>query len=238
MLTEHTSDNPREVFPSLSDLAFMPSVKSILDTKDVNTYATEDSLAHIKADLPHLCEKWRRTTNRALASVMPRTLNTGHLSLAISIFQCQECLEPIPYPQILAHSCLRELRTGYRNREDSVVALLKAINEEPWNFEPRDGVQWHQSASPCAVDVVVACGLRVETATPEDMDRAAVQWLECMDCRNTKKKRSLVCHWRNAVMSFFGNASVGPLTVVSGPSRRTASRTRTRRHMVTCYLQR
>ncbi|KAF9030723.1 hypothetical protein BDZ89DRAFT_1132255 [Hymenopellis radicata] len=183
MLNEYTSDNSREIFPSLSDLAFVPSVKSILDTKDVNACVKNGG----------------RTTNRALASVMPRTLNTAHLSLAISIFQCQECFDAIPYPQILAHSCLRELRTGYRNREDSVVALLKALSGEPWNFEPRDGVRWHQYASACAVDVVAVCGLKVETATPQDMDRAAVQWLECMDCRNTKKTRSLVCRWRNAV---------------------------------------
>lgn len=199
MLEDYATGTMDKVIPTLADIAFIPKIRNILRIKDISVYSTEESFNEVRAELPKMSKEWQRSKSESLVTHMPQGMNFSHLSLAIAFFQCHECTEPISYPRILAHSCLRKLRTGYRNREDDVVRLLAALGEEPWNLEPRNGVQWHPYAVACAVDVVSGFGLQPNTATAHNMDTADVEWVECLGCRDPVKQRSVVYQWRSAV---------------------------------------
>ncbi|KAK0484045.1 hypothetical protein IW261DRAFT_1466407 [Armillaria novae-zelandiae] len=211
LVKAHAAENPDKITPSTADVCVIPKIKAILENINVELYNYKVDFADIKAELPKISRDWRRSKGMSLLSLMPGNKHDiSRLSLATTFFKCHECTEPISYPRVLAHKCMTTLRHGYRNQSDDMVRLCKGLQAEPWNFN-RNGVECHELAGGCAVDVVRASGLRAEKATVEDMERADV-WLECMNCR-VPERGSLVFQWRQAILHGLQHAECDAVAV-------------------------
>lgn len=191
--------------PSAADICIMPQVKAIVENPSLEAYTDLESFAEIQTQLPSLCHEWITSKNKELLALMPRVAGVPNgpgsdesfrLELATTFFKCSECLEPISYPRILAHSCLTTLRIGNRNREDDVALIFSSLDSEPWNF---DGgrVKYFKSAEASSRGVIRACGFTADVATSANLNDMG-RWLECLHCSHRVKGRA-VFKWQRAV---------------------------------------
>ncbi|ESK85447.1 hypothetical protein Moror_10999 [Moniliophthora roreri MCA 2997] len=197
-----SSPDVAAILPRAVDICAMPKIQDILKDPDLAAYASADSFAEVKGQYIQLCENWQETKKRELCALLPPgntevDRSMSRLLLAKTFFKCEDCDEPISYPRILAHSCLTELRLGYRNRDDDVALMFKLLQSEPWNVD-RDRVSYHPVAEQMATKILQACGIDDEVATSEDVDKAA-PWLECLSCWNADEGRA-VFPWRKAII--------------------------------------
>ncbi|KAJ8087898.1 hypothetical protein PM082_013449 [Marasmius tenuissimus] len=197
IVQEHNGKFPNRISPSPADICWTPKVKAMIEHEDPNAYSTPELFADLADELPVLCEEWRTSKRYELLSLLPPGSNLSRLSLAKTFFKCSDCTtEPVSYPRIFFHECLRSLRFGYRNRGSDVARLLKTLEAEPWNVDG-DRVRYYQEAEQVATAIIRTCGLHPDVATPEDVDQLA-PWLECPLCRSERGRA--VFPWRKAIL--------------------------------------
>ncbi|KAK1221700.1 hypothetical protein PQX77_015493 [Marasmius sp. AFHP31] len=121
---EHNGKFPNSIPASPADICSVPKVKAMIEHEDPNAYSTPELFADLEDELPNLCEEWRTTKRYELLSLLPPGSNPSRLSLAKTFLKCSDCTtEPVSYPRIFIHECLRSLRFGYRNRGGDVARL-------------------------------------------------------------------------------------------------------------------
>ncbi|KAL0567953.1 hypothetical protein V5O48_014033 [Marasmius crinis-equi] len=197
VLESHSQRFPNEILPSPVDICSIPKVKAMIDEEDLNAYTTLELFAELADELPGLCHEWRASKRNELAGLLPAGSDASRLSLAKTFFKCADCtVEPISYPRILIHECMRTLRFGFRNRDDDDAAIFKALDSEPWNVDG-NRVGYYPDAEKVAIPIIRACGMHPDIATPEDLDQAA-PWLECPLCRSARGR--VVFKWRKAIL--------------------------------------
>jgi hypothetical protein len=125
--------------------------------------------------------------------------NTAALSLATVLFQCPSCVEPISYPRVLAHDCLRSASTQTNkcdNDPEDLTVLSNGFYSRPWLCDARE-LSFDLEASEVAKTIVQVCGANPDETSAETMDNLDYR-LECLKCSEPKKGR-LVMKWRMAV---------------------------------------
>ncbi|KAK1218411.1 hypothetical protein PQX77_018914 [Marasmius sp. AFHP31] len=121
---EHNGKFPNSIPASPAGICSVPKVKAMIEHEDPNAYSTPELFADLEDELPNLCEEWRTTKRYELLSLLPSGSNPSRLSLAKTFLKCSDCTtEPVSYPSIFIHECLRSVRFGYRNRGGDVARL-------------------------------------------------------------------------------------------------------------------
>ncbi|KAF9448882.1 hypothetical protein P691DRAFT_813470 [Macrolepiota fuliginosa MF-IS2] len=205
-----------DTMPKTLDVALGEPFNSyILSGSDSEPTFITDSDKFGKA-LGHFAEEWNESRNQFLASLLPKSvrgagkasakgkgradISTKALELATTFFQCSSCVEPISYPRVLAHECLRQPCTS-GNRRDSDPETLQALSityfPRPWMCDCED-LTFDQEASEIARAIVQVCGENPDELTAERMDEMDCR-LECTRCSEPKKGR-WVMKWRMAVL--------------------------------------
>ena len=120
------------------------------------------------------------------------------LRFACVFFRCVSCNEPVNFPRVLAHSCAREARLGFRNLAGEEAWLWKRLDALPWNHDGAR-VEWDGQVARAAMAVIRACGCDPRIVDQGDMDEEAA-WLACATCEGqTGGKEREVFGWRRAV---------------------------------------
>ncbi|KAF9484124.1 hypothetical protein BDN70DRAFT_873013 [Pholiota conissans] len=186
-----------------------------------------DNLAVIKAKLstetaphiPDLLAAWRTEADDYLARILAgettsaatagEDASRNSLELATTFFECEFCTDPISYPRILVHQCLRNQRKipspDGEDAEDDNETLVDVSDLEPhkvhgvatvteagvwhrmsrwssptWN-EARQFISVDEMAVESAKALIRTCGEDPDTVTAQAMgDRKA--WFECKRC--------------------------------------------------------
>ncbi|PPR06616.1 hypothetical protein CVT24_001723 [Panaeolus cyanescens] len=223
-----------QITPTLMDfIQSSPFQEVIKDTsgKVVKKADFEALLKHV----PAFIEDWRNQSDQHLLNLIPEsTLNGGPatsrvLRLAKTFFECYWCSEPISYPRVLHHSCLRtkslakceEYPAGSITMDDD-EDKIRSISDpgplpgylwrnlpewydktgsRPWNSGGNQ-VGFHADASACATRVIEAMGFDPDTATPEFMHAqdGRVECLTCTQSGRTKVQKRLIMTWTMAIL--------------------------------------
>jgi hypothetical protein len=201
--------------PQVLDFALCEPFNSFVlsESEDQPIFITDES--ELLDALNKFFDRWNDSRNQFLASLILNAVrrpsqspkgkgkaesNLDALNLATTFFQCPDCVEPISYPRILAHECLRSFcaLSNKRNTDPEHLDILSAGGpyRRPWLCEA-EGLTYYRDASDIAKMIVQECGASPNEVTAADMDRLDCR-LECVRCTEPKKGR-LVMKWRMAV---------------------------------------
>ncbi|KAF9484123.1 hypothetical protein BDN70DRAFT_197531 [Pholiota conissans] len=234
------------IYPPLSTLAKLKRIKSFI--KAIERNSNEGTIEMILAAavaprIPKFLTAWRAeadaypvhllaehpTTKKAAAS-----RNT--LNLATTFFKCDFCTDPISYPRILMHQCLRTRRKildGADGRDDE--ALVNASELEPnkkygvttvteegvwnrmsmwstptWN-DARHFISVDEAAVKSAKAIARTCGEDPDTVLTEVMKSRDVR-LECNRCGPKSNGKRHIMSWNMAILH---DVSVHPYNISS-----------------------
>ena len=105
------------IVPFTSYIAVLEPFKTLLKTLPLEERVTEEELSALATPdiLLQMTEAWRREADTSLLGLLSKPLpsntdeaiNRTPLELATTFFKCNWCTEPINYPRILMHRCLR-----------------------------------------------------------------------------------------------------------------------------------
>ncbi|KAL1748602.1 hypothetical protein HDZ31DRAFT_29052 [Schizophyllum fasciatum] len=123
------------------------------------------------------------------------------LFLATTYFKCFRCREPMPYPRIAVHHCLRickaETETDEADTAITISSMLRAMGFGPPFYHGGDQVTFDEEASEHAKVLVRACGKDPKTTTFADMEALDAR-LECVACKPKKMREAM--RWRSALL--------------------------------------
>ncbi|KAI5834893.1 hypothetical protein K523DRAFT_368757 [Schizophyllum commune Tattone D] len=216
-------DDADQVYPSALDIISLPSIRCMMFA-EVKSYVTdvEPDLKRLKSSLSldaldALCDEWRTLKGRELVAMLPdayRHLEDEEddelysLRFACVFFRCAGCNEPVNFPRVLAHSCAREARLGFRNLAGEEAWLWKRLDALPWNHDGAR-VEWDGQVARAAMSVIRACGCDPRIVDQGDMDEEAA-WLACASCEGqTGGKEREVFGWRRAIVHHLGHLNRG-----------------------------
>ncbi|EED77523.1 predicted protein [Postia placenta Mad-698-R] len=139
-----------EYKPHFCDFIFMPEIREVIESSNEAELGPHCENA-LRVLLPTLIARWEAQTRRKLTRLLQPSARsskgTDVLELAVTHFTCTECQCLLPYPEVLAHPCLRQLRPQPRPRdksrcshpfpkEDMVYEISTweiGVMREPWN---------------------------------------------------------------------------------------------------------
>jgi len=108
------------IVPHTSYIAVLEPFKTLLTTLPLEEKVTEEQMSALATPdiILQMTEVWRREADISLLGLLskPLPLSTDEaidrtpLELATTFFRCNWCTEPINYPRILMHRCLRNRR--------------------------------------------------------------------------------------------------------------------------------
>ena len=188
----------------------------------------DNKLQSLTSYLPDITASWRESADEHLLDLLPQkatssTTKKGKaksksmsncLELATTFFNCQWCREPISYPRILMHYCIRLRRRIGPEGDDGEEDLDEEVEFEDrklavwnkmsfwygtdWN-ESKDQVTFDDEASGFARVIVKACGEDPDTVTSDRMKEIDAR-VECLRCAKEGRYASrLVMNWTTAV---------------------------------------
>lgn len=111
-----------EYKPHFCDFIFMPEIREVIESSNEAELGPHCENA-LRVLLPTLIARWEAQTRRKLTRLLQPSARsskgTDVLELAVTHFTCTECQCLLPYPEVLAHPCLRQLRPQPRPRDKS-----------------------------------------------------------------------------------------------------------------------
>ncbi|KAF7363715.1 hypothetical protein MSAN_01029300 [Mycena sanguinolenta] len=208
--------------PSISDLCIMPEYRAVLE-RPATERTTHQDFADALAHLSEQTNQWRKSNIDVLLQLLPsgskkqgkKRLDTSILDLCTTFFRCHSCREPISYPRILNHACLKnprileEPQDEEKEREDT---LLRTLPEAPWVYGCK-GIVFDTEASNIAAMLITLCGQDPETLSTTAMDEVDSRF-ECLRCVHPTKGK-LVMTWRIALLHELEEHYEEPLKVTS-----------------------
>ncbi|KAL1744020.1 hypothetical protein HDZ31DRAFT_39627 [Schizophyllum fasciatum] len=215
-------DDAEQVYPSALDIVSLPTVHKMIFA-EVNSYVTdaEPDLQRLKEylspeTLDSLCEEWRTLKGRELVAMLPKRYRhledededeLYSLRFACVFFRCTTCGEPVNFPRVLAHSCTREARLGFRNLFGEEAWLWQRLDALPWN---NDGarIEWDPLIAKAAISVIKSCDCDPRIVDQGDMDDDAA-WLVCGTCECTGGNEREVFGWRRAIIHHLSHLNRG-----------------------------
>ncbi|KAJ6502227.1 hypothetical protein C8R45DRAFT_612876 [Mycena sanguinolenta] len=225
ILTRAASDGGLDAIPfsnqpSISDLCIMPEYRAVLERPAADRTVEQD-FADALAHLSEQTDQWRQSNIDILLQLLPasskkqgkKQLDTSILDLCTTFFRCHSCREPISYPRILKHACLRNPRRLEETEEDGKEdTLLRALREAPW-VHGCQGIAFDVEASNIAAMLITLCGQDPKTLTTAGMDEVDSRF-ECVRCAHPSKGK-LVMTWRIALLHELGEHYEEPLKTTS-----------------------
>jgi hypothetical protein len=116
------------IVPHTSYIAVLEPFKTLLTTLPLEEKVTEEQMNALATPdiILQMTEAWRREADISLLGLLSKPLPTSTdevidrtpLELATTFFRCNWCIEPINYPRILMHRCLRNRRCKDTDEED------------------------------------------------------------------------------------------------------------------------
>jgi hypothetical protein len=188
LIGKYAVENPNQITPEIADICFMSKeLRDLILESDPAVTVDEFSFSEWLVKLPEICQEWRCTKDTFLVNLLtsstpgfPSTADesdVSRLQLATTYFSCQGCHGLIPYPRILAHSCM--MASGPLHDDLGVEELWTAIRRTPWNHTG-DKIQLHELAFNAARQIVLVCGKDPAVVTVSQMDELDAR-VECQD---------------------------------------------------------
>ncbi|KAF8211882.1 hypothetical protein K438DRAFT_1805513 [Mycena galopus ATCC 62051] len=192
---------PLSVRPSRSDLCTMPEYRAILESSHPPGYSKADFM-ELLAHLSEQTDQWRNSNINILLELLPsgskkgkKKLETHTLDLCTTFFRCHSCREPISYPRILNHVCLK--RGQEPDDEEDYLLRIFYRYDAPW-IHGHKGIAFDTEASNITAMLIKLCGQDPKTMTTAAMDELDSRF-ECPRCVHPTQGR-LVMTWRMAVI--------------------------------------
>ncbi|KAJ6520313.1 hypothetical protein C8R45DRAFT_954725 [Mycena sanguinolenta] len=197
---------------SIPDLCIMPEYRAILERPAADPERpeadppTEEDFADALAHLSEQSDEWRKSNIDTLLGLLPsgskkqgkKRLDASILDLCTTFFRCHSCREPICYPRILKHACLRNRQSSEETEDDENEDLLvKALSHAPW-VHGQEGIAFDTEASNITSMLITLCGQDPKTLTTAAMDNVDSRF-ECVRCAHPTKGK-LVMAWRMALL--------------------------------------
>ncbi|CAA7267091.1 unnamed protein product [Cyclocybe aegerita] len=122
VFTEASKDIPApQILPPIGQIANCEPFLSLLKGTPIEDEITMEQVQALAGHLPGIFSAWREECDAVLLSLIPGsqgkpnkmqtdTVDRQPLELATTFFKCFACDEPITYPRILVHSCVRYRR--------------------------------------------------------------------------------------------------------------------------------
>lgn len=116
------------IVPHTSYIAALEPFKTLLKTLPFEERFTEEQMSVLATPdvILQITEAWRREADISLLGLLSKPLPASadeaidrtSLELATTFFKCNWCTEPINYPRILMHRCLRDRRCKDPDEDD------------------------------------------------------------------------------------------------------------------------
>ncbi|KAF9804693.1 hypothetical protein IEO21_09282 [Rhodonia placenta] len=126
----------------MCDIITMPEIREIVHSSNDAALGSQ-SEEKVRALLPSLVDHWQTRAREELTRLASRWTKCAEgadvLSLAATHFVCSVCTKLLPYPEVLAHNCLRYLapilfRHPYNQYMIyEIAAWTVGVNGQPWN---------------------------------------------------------------------------------------------------------
>jgi hypothetical protein len=222
------------IYPPLSSIAksepFSNIMRNLVQDDDETLIATK--LSNLADHIPEISKTWRieadeyllgllsgaeKSTTRAEGEEIDRT----PLELATTFFKCHWCTDPISYPRILMHECLRTKRrlpdADADEDSDDKPEPLKEVYGVPtvtaahvwnnmsswyyptWN-EAREFITVDEESTKSAKAIIQICGEDPETFTATAMKDLNPRF-ECLLCvsKDSQGRSRHIMSWNMAV---------------------------------------
>lgn len=215
-----------KVFPPIAHLVRTPPFIDLIKNTVISEQITDRELEGLTPHIADITASWRESADQCLLDLLPqlrsrkgkgKQISTRSLELATSFFKCYWCTEPISYPRILMHECLRvrsetedadeedtdeedeKIEEFSQNIVDSVWAQMPFWFGTGWN-EGNDEITFDDEASGFARVIVKACGQNPDKVTFDQMNEIDAR-VECLRCSNSggRNRKRLVMNWTTAV---------------------------------------
>jgi len=147
--------NPRILAMTMHIASQEPFRSLIVDTAE-SVKIADISFDEHEADVLRITASWKESADQLLLSLCPKTqsrkgkgkaLSTSALALAATFFKCHWCSDPITYPRILMHTCLRVRKVVAEDEQNQDNANEDEDVEED---EENGAREVNRSASPRA----------------------------------------------------------------------------------------
>lgn len=202
--------SPDQPIPTARQLFEAPSVRDLI----INTPDTVDmNISHLKSisdDFAALVGEWRARTDKNLIDLIKEGYGPDHvvdeatiLDLATTLFicsvGCSRGVDPIGYPRVLSHACIRKpygdikvpkLLAPLEQAED--MTLRSVLHEGAWNSY--SDLTFRPELSTMLGDITELCGFNRNTTTRAEMN-AANPIFECLACHKGFKGRAVMTWW-------------------------------------------
>lgn len=197
VFSKYLLSQPRgEPRPTYADISGQEPFKSLIFVTPLDVVLTTADFEACADQIPQACDDWLQSNTKKLLQLLPKhaASKSSILELATTFFRCHWCREPISYPRILVHDCLRRDHPGLEDYDDDELYYANR-STKPWNFGGAQ-VTHDKDASNYAKDIITACGKKsasVSAATMDELD----QRVECLRCISPRGR--LVMRWKTAV---------------------------------------
>ncbi|EED78643.1 predicted protein [Postia placenta Mad-698-R] len=164
---------PDVVRPSLADLALTQHVREMI-------CSGEDEVADIQTMrdcVPSAVAYWIRSVRHRLQDILWSGMGTADLDLAMAFFECTGCMALLSYPDVVAHSCTRSLRSysifpAKRSQLDEYEEAVYAVDDTAaWSSDCLRIASSHSRIR----HVIEVCGYYPDTTIRQHLDAGDVK---------------------------------------------------------------
>ncbi|PPQ71816.1 hypothetical protein CVT24_006206 [Panaeolus cyanescens] len=137
------------IIPTVADMAKSEPFRTLIDNAS-NTLSEEQVQEH-KHHITPIIDSWKESAKQQLIELLPVPLKRSKLAdedklcLATTFFKCHWCTEPISYPRVLMHSCLRDRRIDIKQETDDEDESQHGDDED--ESEDNDDLETEGNAS-------------------------------------------------------------------------------------------
>ncbi|PCH43514.1 hypothetical protein WOLCODRAFT_138386, partial [Wolfiporia cocos MD-104 SS10] len=175
MLSDVRATAATQMEPFISDYAFMPEFRSIIESPDERE-VTRETLDALRDLLPSLVVSWQADLKSRFVDLVKSKITAPEgvdvCNLAITCVECRACHMLLWFPGLLAHRCFRSIRMDSYGMDpnpdayESIVASVMSDRRPQFTMlEVPDDTALDRSRN-----IVRLCKLDPATATTQDMD--------------------------------------------------------------------
>ncbi|RXW22718.1 hypothetical protein EST38_g3141 [Candolleomyces aberdarensis] len=138
------SQLPNSIVPSLGELVLTEDFLPIVEMASLNEDVPNEMIQGAIAQIPKLAVGWRNTIDDFLLDLVRQSsayagteISKEVLSYATTLFVCLTCGNPVTYPSLIVHHCLRKnRRTMFYSQEEKVSKKKKAAGVDLVTLSP------------------------------------------------------------------------------------------------------
>ncbi|KAJ2926352.1 hypothetical protein H1R20_g10744, partial [Candolleomyces eurysporus] len=138
------SQLPNSIIPSLGELVMTEDFLPIIEMASLNEDVPNGMIQRAIAQIPELAVAWRNTIDDFLLDLVRQSsvyagteISKEVLSYASTLFVCLCCGDPVTYPSVIVHRCLRKTRrTMLYSREEKVSKKKKTAGIDLVTLSP------------------------------------------------------------------------------------------------------